>query len=79
MLTLFVSTYVCEQTFSVMNTNKVRHRSNLANHHLGSVLRIATTNLTPDFDAFAEKKKKEKSATLFPLKVSGTLFTVLLN
>ena len=55
MLALFGSTYVCEQTFSVMNINKARHRSRLTDQHLRSVLRISTTNLTPDFDALAKK------------------------
>ncbi|XP_033842308.1 general transcription factor II-I repeat domain-containing protein 2-like [Periophthalmus magnuspinnatus] len=55
MLTLFGSTYLCEQTFSVMNINKDRHRSRLTDQHLGSILRIATTKLTPDFDALAKQ------------------------
>ncbi|KAJ8393026.1 hypothetical protein AAFF_G00069300 [Aldrovandia affinis] len=55
MLVLFGSTYVCEQTFSIMNINKASHRSQLTDQHLGSILRIATTKLTPDFDALAKK------------------------
>jgi hypothetical protein len=55
MLTLFGSTYVCEQTFSIMNINKARHRSKLTDQHLGSILRIATTNIMPDIDALAKK------------------------
>ncbi|KAG1927222.1 EPM2A-interacting protein [Pimephales promelas] len=50
MLVLFGSTYVCEQTFSVMNFNKSRYRSRLTDAHLSSVLRISTSNTTPDFD-----------------------------
>ena len=49
MLVLFGSTYVCEQTFSIMNINKSRHRSKLTDQHLNSILRIATTKITPDF------------------------------
>ncbi|CAK6954401.1 general transcription factor II-I repeat domain-containing protein 2-like [Scomber scombrus] len=59
MLTLFGSTYVCEQTFSVMNINKSRHRSRLTDQHLGAILRIATTKLTPDFDALAKKRDRQ--------------------
>ncbi|KAJ8378190.1 hypothetical protein AAFF_G00245380 [Aldrovandia affinis] len=55
MLVLFGSTYVCEQTFSIMNINKASHRSQLTDQHLGSILRIATTKLTPDFDALTKK------------------------
>uniref|UniRef100_G1QBL7 HAT C-terminal dimerisation domain-containing protein n=1 Tax=Myotis lucifugus TaxID=59463 RepID=G1QBL7_MYOLU len=54
-LVLFGSTYVCEQTFSVMNINKAPHRSSLTDEHLRSILRIATTKLTPDIDALAKK------------------------
>lgn len=54
MLVLFGSTYVCEQTFSVMNTNKAPHRSQMSDEHLRCVLRIATTGLPPDFDALAK-------------------------
>uniref|UniRef100_A0A087Y1S5 HAT C-terminal dimerisation domain-containing protein n=1 Tax=Poecilia formosa TaxID=48698 RepID=A0A087Y1S5_POEFO len=55
-MALFGSTYVCEQTFSVMNINKARHRSQLTDQHLRSILRIATTKITPDFDALAKKE-----------------------
>ncbi|KAJ3606721.1 hypothetical protein NHX12_026240 [Muraenolepis orangiensis] len=37
MLVLFGSTYVCEQTFSVMKINKAHHRSKLTDQHLRSV------------------------------------------
>jgi len=42
-----------------MNTNKAPHRSQLSDEHLRSVLRIATTKLTPDFDALAKKGKQQ--------------------
>uniref|UniRef100_W5LW09 HAT C-terminal dimerisation domain-containing protein n=1 Tax=Lepisosteus oculatus TaxID=7918 RepID=W5LW09_LEPOC len=53
-LVFFRSTYACEQTFSLMNINKSHHRSRLSDHHLRSVLRIATTQLSMDFDALAK-------------------------
>ncbi|KAK0145774.1 General transcription factor II-I repeat domain-containing protein 2B [Merluccius polli] len=59
MLALFGSTYVCEQTFSIMNFNKACHRSRLTDQHLRSILRIATTKLTPDFDALAKKGEQQ--------------------
>ena len=55
MLVLFGSTYVCEQTFSVMNINKSPHRSKFTDQLLKSILRIATTKITPDFDSLAKK------------------------
>ena len=48
MLSLFGSTYLCEQTFSVMNLNKNRLRSRLTDAHLRDILRISTTAVKPD-------------------------------
>lgn len=48
MLSLFGSTYLCEQTFSVMNLNNNRMRSRLSDSHLHDILRISTTSLKPD-------------------------------
>ncbi|KAL3980946.1 trypsin [Sarotherodon galilaeus] len=59
MLALFGSTFVCEQTFSVMNINKASHRFKLTDLHFRSILRIATTKLTPDFDALAKKEDQQ--------------------
>ncbi|XP_067940461.1 general transcription factor II-I repeat domain-containing protein 2A-like [Watersipora subatra] len=55
MLALFSLTYLCEQLFSIMNINKASNSSQLTDQHLRSILRIATTKLTPDFDALAKK------------------------
>uniref|UniRef100_W5NJV1 HAT C-terminal dimerisation domain-containing protein n=1 Tax=Lepisosteus oculatus TaxID=7918 RepID=W5NJV1_LEPOC len=48
-LVLFSSTYAGEQTFSLMNVNQ------LSDNHLSCVLRIATTQLSTDFDALAKR------------------------
>lgn len=50
MFVLFASTYICEQTFSIMKINKSKNRSLLRDSNLQSVLRISTSNMTPDFD-----------------------------
>ncbi|XP_036357567.1 general transcription factor II-I repeat domain-containing protein 2A-like [Octopus sinensis] len=50
MFVLFASTYICEQTFSIMKINKGKNRSLLTDSNLQSVLRISTSNLTPNFD-----------------------------
>ncbi|CAI9739134.1 Hypothetical predicted protein [Octopus vulgaris] len=47
---LFASTYICEHTFSIMKINKGKNRSLLTDSNLQSVLRISTSNLTPNFD-----------------------------
>lgn len=48
MLSLFGSTYLCEQTFSVMNFNKNRVRTRLSDAHLRDILRIKTSCIEPD-------------------------------
>ena len=52
---LFGSTYICEQTFSLMNINKARHRSELTDRHFRDVLRIATIILKPNFDEMVKE------------------------
>ena len=56
MLVLFGSTYICEQTFSLMNFNKSNHRYQLSDAHLKSVLTIATCKMMPNFDALARNR-----------------------
>ena len=50
MFVLFASTYNCEQTFSIMKVNKSKNRSLLTDSNLQSVLRISTSNLTPNLN-----------------------------
>nr|XP_014351190.1 PREDICTED: general transcription factor II-I repeat domain-containing protein 2-like [Latimeria chalumnae] len=57
-LVLFGSTYVCEQTFSLLKCNKSRYRSQLTDQHLSSLLQISTTRMTPDFDAIVKRGDK---------------------
>ena len=58
MLVLFGSTYICEQTFSVMKFNKSRYRSSLTDDHLSTVLRIATSDIQPDFSALVHAQHR---------------------
>jgi len=53
-LSEFGSTYLCEQTFSVMNMNKTQLRSNLTDNNLSSILRLATTKLEPNIEKVVE-------------------------
>ena len=52
---LFGSTYICEQTFSIMNINKTKLHSNLTDVHLQSLLRISTSNMLPEFKQLTDK------------------------
>ncbi|KAL3975343.1 C-C motif chemokine 24 [Sarotherodon galilaeus] len=58
MLVLFGSTYVCEQTFSVMKFNKSKHRSSVTDDHLSAVLHIATSDFQPDFNALVQNQNR---------------------
>ena len=56
-LSMFGSTYLCEQFFSMMKVSKTPHRSRLTEEHLHSVLRISSSqSLTPDIDKLASKR-----------------------
>ncbi|KAJ8377599.1 hypothetical protein AAFF_G00255570 [Aldrovandia affinis] len=50
MLSLFGSTYMCEQTFRIMNLNRSRLRERLIDPHLLDVLRLSVNQLQPDAD-----------------------------
>ena len=56
MMSLFGSTYICEQTFSLLTLNKSRLRTRMTDSHLRDVLRILTTKLTPDLPAVLQTK-----------------------
>ncbi|GAA6073181.1 general transcription factor II-I repeat domain-containing protein 2-like [Tachysurus ichikawai] len=56
MMSLFGSTYICEQTFSLLNQNKSRLRSRMTDSHLCEVLCVSTTKLSPDIPAILQSK-----------------------
>lgn len=60
LLSMFGSTYLCEQTFSIMNLNKNKLRSNLTDSNLVNILKIATTELEPDFDKVVKKIQSQQ-------------------
>lgn len=55
-ISLFGSTYVCEQTFSLLTLNKSRMRTKITDSHLHDVLRISTTKFTPDLPAILQSR-----------------------
>ncbi len=57
MMSLFGSTYICEQTFSLMTLNKSPLRASLTDSHLCDLL-ISTTRLTPDLTSILKSKGK---------------------
>nr|XP_042913023.1 general transcription factor II-I repeat domain-containing protein 2A-like [Parasteatoda tepidariorum] len=59
--TMFGSTYICEQTFSLMNINKSKLRSKLTDEHLESILRISTSHYEPNISKLVSKIQSQPS------------------
>ena len=57
MFSLFGNTYICEQTFSVMNLNKNKQRSSLNDGHLKDILKISSSCIVPDYDVLVANKR----------------------
>ncbi|XP_061403616.1 general transcription factor II-I repeat domain-containing protein 2B-like [Lethenteron reissneri] len=58
MLSLFGSTYLCEQIFSVVNLNKNRLRSRKSDSHLRDILHISSTALKPDLISLLKSRSQ---------------------
>ncbi|CAM5151831.1 unnamed protein product [Natator depressus] len=54
---IFGSTYICEQTFSIMNMNKNKQRTSLTDDHLEDIMKISTSNMTPEYDKLVAEKR----------------------
>lgn len=50
MMSLFGSTYLCEQLFSQLNYLKIKTRSRLTDNHLNNVLKVSISNIKPDVE-----------------------------
>ena len=57
MFNLFGSTYICEQTFSVMNFNKNKQRFLLTDGHLEDILKISSSSIVPDYGVLVANKR----------------------
>ena len=49
LMSIFGSTYICEQSFSCMKINKSKCRSVLTDANLQAIMRIATSSYSPNF------------------------------
>lgn len=61
MVSVFGSTYVCEQAFSKMNFIKSKFRSSLTDEHLKSLLMIGTTKFEPKWKEILSSKQFQAS------------------
>ncbi|XP_060876930.1 general transcription factor II-I repeat domain-containing protein 2A-like [Metopolophium dirhodum] len=57
----FASTYICEQTFSIVKYRKSKHSSRLSDENLRAVLRVSTTSLQADIEKLTNKPQAQKS------------------
>lgn len=60
-VSLFGSTYTCEQLFSRMKNMKSKMRTRLTDEHLENSLRIATSNIKTDIDKLVKNKQCQTS------------------
>lgn len=61
MITMFGSTYLCEQTFSLLNYRKNKNCSRLTDEHLDAILRLSTTKMKSDVKKLASQMQPQKS------------------
>ena len=61
LFSLFGSTYVHEQTSSIMNLSKNKLRPNLTDVNLSSILKIVTNELKPNIDKEVENIQSQPS------------------
>lgn len=60
-LSLFASTYTCEQFFSLMKLTKTKNRSCLKDDRLKNSLILASTNIQPNISKMIDKHQCQKS------------------
>ena len=56
-LNIFGSTFICEQTFSIINMNKNKQRSSLSNESLEDILKISTSHMYLDYHKLIARKR----------------------
>lgn len=57
MVSMFGSTYICEQVFSQMKLHKSSLRTRLTDQHLHAILRVGTTSLEPEIQKLTAEKR----------------------
>ena len=61
-LSMFGTTYLCEQVFSVMNITKTKLRSRLTHKCLNDIIKLAASqDFKPDIDALERAKRCQVS------------------
>ena len=77
MFSLFGSTYICEQTFSVMNFNKNKHRPSLTDGHLEDTFKISSSSILIDYDVLSQQKMKHFTLNFLRFVLTIDLLSML--
>ena len=56
---MFAITYVCEKLFSTMKILKTKFRSRLTDKHLRDRLRLAVSDIIPDFETLSQRHSED--------------------
>ncbi|CAF4944327.1 unnamed protein product [Pieris macdunnoughi] len=57
-ISMYSSSYICEQVFSTMKLRKNSVRNRLTDHNLASLLRISSSQFLPDYDQLLESQSQ---------------------
>lgn len=57
-MAMFATSYLCEQTFSIMKMRKNCLRNRLTDDHLFSLLKVSTSQMEPVYDEIMEKQRQ---------------------
>ena len=60
-MSLFGSTYICEQLFTKMKHTKSKTRSRLTDCHLENSLRVVASSIAPKIDTLVKKHQAQNS------------------
>ena len=64
-ISMFGTTYMCEQTFSRMKYLKSKYRAYLSDDHLQSLVVIGETDFNPNYKEILQKK----DSSIIPIKI----------
>ena len=56
---MFATTYVCEKLFSTMKIVKTKFRSRLTDKYLRDQLRLAVSDIIPDFETLSQRHSED--------------------
>jgi hypothetical protein len=74
-ISMFASSYLCEQVFSSMKLRKISVRNRLTDGHLASLLRVTASQLEPEYENYWTLNRSSTCHTLHYTKEQKNLDT----